>query len=70
MVEYFECLGCHAVTEFYVTPPKCRKCGGGWGIVRANIRVPVEKIIGDAAPNRIKDPRAATSAPPLERRKN
>jgi hypothetical protein len=70
VVEYFECLGCHAVTEVNAVPPKCMKCGGGWGIVRSNIRVAVERIIGDAAPNGIKDPRAVTPAPPLERRKN
>jgi len=69
VVEYFECLGCHAVTEVYVTPPKCMKCGGGWGIVRSNIRVAVEKNIGDAVPNGIKDARAAAPAPLLERRK-
>ena len=57
MAEYFECLGCRAVTvssvtpskRISVTPPKCTKCGSGWGIVRSNIREVAEKDV--ATPN-------------------
>ena len=74
MAEYFECLGCCAVTVvsvtssqvINVTPPKCSKCGIGWGFIRSNFREAVEKINGAAAPN----DRRALQMPARERRKN
>jgi hypothetical protein len=66
VIEYFECLGCRAVTVVSVTPPKCSKCGSGWGMVRSNMRAVVEKIIGAAAPNE----KRASPVLAMERRKN
>ncbi len=35
MARYFECLHCGAVTPVEETPPKCRRCGHGTGVIHA-----------------------------------
>ena len=65
MAEYFECPACRVVTVVSVTPPKCFKCGSGWGHVRSNLRKELEKITGAAASD---DKRASPDLPMQERR--
>jgi len=33
MPRYFECLHCGVITEVAATPPKCRNCGHGTGVL-------------------------------------
>ena len=46
MVEYFDCLRCHAVTPIVERPPKCPKCGSGTGVVSKSSDGAVRTIDG------------------------